>query len=450
MTRGALVAVHALYCMFAVGCTEPDPRYCASNADCGDAGKVCNSKHFCEDGAGDGGSDAGGCASAAECADPRAPVCRGGACVPCKDASDDGACAQHGALVCGAGGACVQCRDAQQCAGKTPVCTSSGVCTRCGAQGDCRSLVCNDDGSCADPAAIVYVDRDGCMQQAATGDRQHPYCQIGDAVGKGKPIRVLGSAGAYANVDLAQSATLIGPGLDESPPARVAGGAFPGINVTGNGVTVLVDGFDVTASTVDGIVCSNAQLGPSLTVVRSSVHGVTGAGLSASKCTLAIDRSRFGPMNGGGGLALSGTVYKITNTLVVENGPNGPGVSFGAGSSGTFAHGTVAGNQAGMMAGGIDCGAAAKKIENSIVWGNGKALGTQLFGQCQLWYVDIDEMPMNGNNLLMGDPLLDTGWRLKDGSPCIDAAPTSTVDHDIDGTFRPQRMAFDLGAHEKK
>ncbi len=52
------------------------------------------------------------------------------------------------------------------------------------------------------------------------------------------------------------------------------------------------------------------------------------------------------------------------------------------------------------------------------------------------------------NPLELGDPLLDENYRLHSGSPAIDAGIEAGVSTDIDGEFRPQGFAPDIGADE--
>jgi hypothetical protein len=134
-----------------------------------------------------------------------------------------------------------------------------------------------------------------------------------------------------------------------------------------------------------------------------------------------------------------------------------------------FSHNTVARNGwsggSGIVGGIVSVSSTTIPIANSIIYGNSKTQqgGSQLSGNLQLTYVDIDDtvLPSGlGNRNLPVDyvstnssPFDVPNFRLAGRTTnnlacCVDQIPSSIVDHDFDGTKRPINVKFDIGAHE--
>jgi hypothetical protein len=394
------------------------------------------------------------CTQSGQCGNLSQPVCGAdGSCRACRDSGDDAACAAHGLGRCGASGACVACRAATQAVDCTspiaPVCGSDGSCRGCRAHGECDSLVCSGDGSCAVKANVVYVNNGVVCSAMPAGTQGDPYCDIQAAVaGRGTRtlVRVLGSATPYGPVSLTDtSISLIGPGAN--PAAIINGLTQHGIAIQGTG-TVLIDGFEITASAGahDGIRCATTGT-MQLEVLRSYIHENNRFGINVGGCDLAIDRTMV-TSNGGGGISVSNSGFDIENCIVAKNGTIG--VSFGpplkAGS--IFNFNTVVQNGTPGTVGGVLCGVSLS-IENSIVWGNSKGGNSQLSGSCNLSVVDIDEA--GGTFNVQPDFTADfhlNGRTANNLACCIDQIASSPVDHDFDGTHRPINVKWDVGAHE--
>jgi hypothetical protein len=142
----------------------------------------------------------------------------------------------------------------------------------------------------------------------------------------------------------------------------------------------------------------------------------------------------------------------VTNTVVSASGDTGVRI---VDSDGTFQFNTVLGNRSRLGSpGGIDCGAAPVRIEDTIVFGNEVgAAGSQLSGACALTRVVIGAAdPATYPGAIRLDPQLDA-YRLRatpaNRSCCIDKAPNrASVWWDIDGNPRPRGPLSDIGASE--
>lgn len=403
---------------------------------------------------GDGGSDLAtpdlaGCVGSADCPDDR-PICDGRICRACAGSGDDGACAGRSPATprCfAASGSCAACATAgvesSDCATATPVCGSGGVCRGCTLHAECSAQLCNLDGSCAVAGTVAYADNAGgsCSgTHAAT--LADPACDVTAALAVKPIVRVIGSAVAYPHVSIASGNVQI-IGADGKPAATIGGDVSnPAVSIGGAMTTALLDDLEFIGSGPNqpGVSCINASLGPTLTLRRSSLHGINGVAVSATNCTVVLDRDQIGPGNAGGGVSLSGAPYTVTNCFVVGNGSGGTGVLLGSGATAKgpgFMHNTVVSN----AAGGILC-SGATTIAGSIVESNA-LMDTS--GACTL----------SGSTSLVPDFVSATDYHLAGRTAanlacCIDQLTTSPVDHDFDGRARPQPTngKWDVGAHE--
>jgi parallel beta-helix repeat protein len=92
--------------------------------------------------------------------------------------------------------------------------------------------------------------------------------------------------------------------------------------------------------------------------------------------------------------------------------------------------------------------APAPAFYNNIVWGNTDDI-TDMDGDLVVNYTDVEEPWIGtGTGNKSSDPLL-AGYVLGEGSPCIDTGTSNGApSNDIDGTSRPQRNGYDIGAYE--
>jgi hypothetical protein len=438
------VPVAGVYCDGGPRWTCSDPAF----PRCDVASQRCVAAGGGGDGGDDLGADLGGCHGAADCPSER-PLCAGGSCRACAGSDDDAACAARAPATprCFvASGRCAACAvaggESADCAVAAPVCGGDGACRACAAHAECSSHLCRLDGTCAAPAAVAYADnRGGACSGSHAGTLADPACDVSAALAVHPTVRVLGSSAAYPPLAIAAGdVELVGP--DTSPGARLTGDlSNPALSVGGATTRVLVDHLEISGggAGTDGIYCSNGSPGPTLIVRRSFIHRVGGAGITANRCTLAVDRSQIGPLATGGAIVLTSSPYTVTNSFIAGNGSAGsfavvinPGsTAVGAG----LAHDTIAGN----VGGGIQCNLATT-IASSIVNGNG-TMDTS--GSCTL----VGSTTMAPDFAGSGDWHL-AGRTAANLACCIDRVPSSPVDHDFDGRARPQGAAWDVGAHE--
>jgi hypothetical protein len=147
--------------------------------------------------------------------------------------------------------------------------------------------------------------------------------------------------------------------------------------------------------------------------------------------------------NAGGGVALSGSEFNLTNNFIVLNG--GVSSAYGGvqvlqpGAMATLSFNTIADNTAsGTTASGVRCIDAAV-VSSSIVHGNDN---DDLSPACA---------PSHCHLTADGDPGFVGGgdYHLAPGATCIDGAdPAATLSHDVDGQPRPQGVGPDIGADE--
>lgn len=467
MTR--LTGLPLLWGCALLACEVSNPAYCESSAACPADRPVCAPSHRCVavDDAAVSVDLAPACQTSREC-DQAQPLCDPGdrACRTCQDPGDDALCAERDAAHprCGANGRCVACRaetEAEDCGGTRPLCGPDGECRTCAVHAECPALVCLPDGSCASESEVVYVDNQECSR-ASDGSRADPYCQVAYALshlGDHDLVRVMGSTMPYDGIDIPSGSDIriVGPGLQAPPSARIVGSGAAGLLVSGAGSFVTLDGFEVTGDMgFDGIRCDKTGVSAlSLTVRRSRIHHSGGFGLWSSACELTLDQVEVGPANMGGGLSLLGTEYHMTNCFIVAN--PGSAVLLGSLSHGEFRHITVAGNVTLGNTPIVECSSGPHLLENSLFWDNQPGPQASLFaGACQLAYVDATALPQgsDGSNRSVAPHFVDSmagDFHLDattDNSCCIDQIPTSPVDHDVDGRARPQRSAWDIGAHE--
>ena len=427
------------------------------------------------------------CSDSTSCTSESKPICDArSTCVGC---SDDLQCKGKNAATgrCNTvSGSCVACladpnsQQSSDCSAATPICDGvSNMCRACKANSDCTSLVCNLDGTCADSSTIAYVDNaNGACSGSHSGAQADPICDLSMGIAVGKAIvRVAGSSVAYSKLTISSgTVTIIGPGQKGvSSPAKITGDlSNPAVTISGASTVITFDGIEVTGggAAQDGIYCSQASVGPTLTVRRSYVHDVSGVGVDVGKCRVTLEQNQIGPGCVGGAISLGGAQYSIVNNFIVGNNTTSAAVAFGSGSASLtgqpgFRYNTVAGNGAVSTTGGLSCTAGLPSvIEASIVTGNSKtglgSLATQFVGNCTFTYVNTDDATLpagTGNTSAIPDVVNATpttpdfhltGRTTNNNACCIDKISTSVVLVDYDGRVRPQPIAgsFDIGAHE--
>jgi|GEM_PF-2939976 len=488
LSARAFGAVLGLACLVSLAsCLSFDTVRCNVDNDCGYNGARCLDHVCVVDGdAGvqlDAGSDAGsGCATSADCTDMTKPICGAGmTCRACDITAatsgvgtvGDGECASKGGQVaphCQATGPlvgqCTGCRlGMNDCAVDQPVCGMDNVCRGCTSHDECpQSLVCNDDGKCADKTTVAYVDK-GCSSSAVhDGGKATPYCEIADALVAARPlIHVAGNALAYNSITLPTVGTTRLVASQTSPKAIISSGVMsnPVVNITLAGAgnpDITIDGFEITgtASMVNGISCLSATTNVKLTVKRSYIHDVSGVGVSTSKCDVTLDRNKV-VHNGTGGITLDNGKFLITNNFFVANATGGPAVNLGtlteAVPGHSFVHNTVADNArlGGGVPGGVVCPVGmAYTLVASLLTNNTNSNSVN----CTVAASSF--VSTNGSDVVYADPAPAPAYdySLKTGNAanelcCVDkVAKVDSLAVDYFGAARPKGMSSDIGAHE--
>ena len=188
-------------------CTRPNQAVCCATAeDCFAIGvddlRPCEQGLACVDHMCEPSSCAqNGCpASAAVC------NLTSGTCGPCSTSDQ---CTNVAPLdLCDpASGSCVECVSNSDCAGSKPTCKDH-ACQGCVLDGQCSSLACLTDGSCAESAAVLYVGPNGTDTGACS--RASPCRSVAFALGTATSTinQIVLLPGAYAeNVHVTSSTT---------------------------------------------------------------------------------------------------------------------------------------------------------------------------------------------------------------------------------------------------
>jgi len=291
-----------------------------------------------------------------------------------------------------------------------------------------------------------------------------------------------------------------GLAISGSPPA----GTTETLTVTGNTIlknsaTGAIGGLSVTgctpAATVSGntIECNSADRGGGLwigagspAIEQNSITGNSarvGAGVYCSQASASVNRNTVrnntATEAGGGMYFYWDTATRASRNTIVGNsaGIDGAGVYLYYAASPTLESNVIAGNSGGSgvcvayySAGALtnntiaynSGGGVLRKadgsttgipvVTNCILWGNG---GYDLSGPATVTYSDVETGSPSGSGNIHSDPLfVDASggdYRLRAGSPCIDAGSNSAPglgDVDFSGNPRVLGAAPDMGAHE--
>jgi hypothetical protein len=354
---------------------------------------------------------------------------------------------------------------------KKPVC-DTGVCRPCAQHAECASLLCLPSGTCA--PSVIFVDNHNC-QGGDGSSPQKALCEVQAALaladkspGMHFYARVAASSTSYAACGLAagQIELYADPPYKmggAGPWATIAGANQPSVTLSGTQSQLTLDGFEITGSTMDAIICTTGMTGPKLTVSRSWLHDVSGAGLNGTKCIVTVERDVIGPGNARGGIALTDGGYTIENSFVVENAGFKPGIAISGAAAGTLRFVSIGGNGGVALAGGLACNAPVT-LQHSILWGNSSdGLGSPVSGTCTFDDDDLQSGILLGNsNQSLAPDFVDAGaghvdYHLKmtaaSTACCVDKLPKAMMPNpddpvDLDGTSRPLGAGYDRGAHE--
>jgi hypothetical protein len=471
-----------LVALIITSCTRPNPRSCADG--------ICDDPTFpfCDvDGALEGIPLT---CIAVSCTPGEVAACRGQEAIRCNATGNDYELVEC-ALGCDEGfGGCVGCATNQQCTNPNPVC-DGGSCRACVIDDECDSLVCDADvGTCVPEARIVYAGPEGSnVTEICTKEEPCSLARAGSiAVGSANPVVLRLLPGTYRD-------TLVANRQMTSPLLVVARGAT--IEIVGGDAIVIRGGAsldirDLTVVKVNtngatAISCGATGDPISRVLLRDSMLSTPGSSsLSIGRCSATVTttqvRTSLSPVTlntdgqfVGDRLQLSAIgnadpVFNLFGTNVSVRVTNSifrsTGVSFATsdatppGSQLFFAYNTFVFTKPQSDGSEVNCfGSNAPRtarFENNIIFSTTTA-EPFLGNRCDM--VNNIIAPFAGSlpgNILANPRLVDAAggdFKLQANSPAIDAAAPSQVqldvDHDFEGTPRPQGPKSDIGAFER-
>jgi hypothetical protein len=322
----------------------------------------------------------------------------------------------------------------------------ANACRGCRADIECPSSnVCLGDGTCADPARVVYASPAGTGATCTTA----APCTLDAAIARvGTQDIVKLAAGTYerpAMVTISKNTIMTGEGA-----IMHGAGGTPIVMFDATGVSLTVMHLDFELAGDFAVECSGA--GGALKLDRVKLVGGE-AGAYVNACSFALDRSTIDG-NTFYGLYLIGSAVSITNSFVTNNGASSlGGFVFAAGTTGLVEHVTVSGSAATTGPHAMRCtDAGAPTIRSSIIYGNGTP---SIDPNCTVGYSVVDPDYTGGANNVSMDPMYVApathDYHIQTGSPAAGHAdPASMQPHDVDGDPRPQPAGSvaDSGADE--
>ncbi len=352
---------------------------------------------------------------------------------------------------------CVQCTTAEPaaCTGAMPICLSN-ACQKCTTHGQCPSVACLPDGSCAAEPTVAYLDPAGTDN--AICSKAMPCTKLTKALATSRPyVKFNGTTNDHVSI-LNQNVTLLA-----EPGARlVADGDSLPLDVTGSSQVAIYDLEISGGSPVFGSPGLNVSGGTTATVlvVRGKLTGNGGAGVLVRSGSLTISQSTITGNTGPGVQIIGSVTFDITNSVITNNGTSTNGGVRLGGIAGAGTHRVDFNTISSNVGPGIYCESIAAPLTfaNDIVFGNSVTGGqTQIFGSanCAASYSDVGPDAAIGVGNINAVPnfvnAVQGNYHLAAGSPCKDAAdPSANLAVDFDGDARPQGAARDIGADEIK
>jgi hypothetical protein len=361
-------------------------------------------------------------------------------------------------------------------------CASSGQvckayqCVACQQNSDCGSQICDaygdlgGAGRCVTPSQTYFVDNNDANQEfclSADGSAKHPFCSIGEVLGKlatstsSGPayIRVLASPNAYglpALASLKNPLVLTGPGSSKAgQAASIIADTDDGLLQISGTSKVVIDGFVISALGL------SSTSGTTLTMRRSLLRDLVSPAMFTS-ATVTLDRMQIS--SNYAGLSFDGGTLQLTNSVITGNAiPDGQSLITLAGGSGTMQFTTLYKNMlATATAQVVSCkNSSTVSIKNSIVASNG--VTGQIAAACSVVSGSlVVGTSDNTSGQIKQDPVFvdpsGLDLRLKPFDPintqyvidkAVGVSPgDKNTDHDYYGTPRPQGAGHDIGAVE--
>lgn len=378
---------------------------------------------------------------------------------------------------------CVQCTAADHdvCTGATPACGTDDKCRACAAHAECSSNACLPDGSCGTDTTVAYVDPAGtgttCTQLA-------PCKAVADALKTGRAfVKFQGVTNEQVSLNNTNVTFLADPGaaltdttngillkIDGTSQVAIydltirdaSGMNNPGISLQpGNTANVSLIRATVSGNIGGGI----SATGGTLTISQSTVSGNPGGGISATGGTLTISQSTISGNVPGGGISVSNSAFIIVGNVLFSNGHNdsfvgGLSINTKTNAMNRLEFNTIVANNAEDGTGsGIHCLAGTFTAKDNIIADNTNlTTTTQIDGGCTHTYTLFRPgMAPMGTGNIGGDPLFvneakgdlhlqATSQARGKADPAADL--TGLAAHDIDGDTRI--APADLGAYQVK
>jgi hypothetical protein len=390
-------------------------------------------------------------------------------------------------------------------------CDGNGTTDFCDVANGQLDLNANGVPDTCEPTIIVYVSDDACPGPG-DGSQASPFCRIQDALdaaptGIEAVVEVRVAAGLYAgpsNRDLrfggkSIALSCVDTGscvIDAQGEARVLvfdggetrGASVRGFELTGGAATkggaILCTSSSpvIHECTIAGNIATTLSGGgihseggsPLIThcVIADNVAMLHGGGLFCAGGAVQLHRchiaSNLAGASGGGVIALAGA-HTIRNTVIRGNTASGlgGGVYVRSGAALTASGLTIVANSA-AQGGGILAETSALMMQNSILWSNTAADGSQCAvgpasevtitfsdsqgGPADVPVADGSVLDWAAGNLNIDPGFEPDGYHLGGDSPCIDAGDPDfspgLLEVDIDGADRVQDGRVDIGAHE--
>jgi hypothetical protein len=346
-------------------------------------------------------------------------------------------------------GTCVECVTSPDCTVPERAICDANVCRGCISDAECPSSnVCLGDGTCADPARVLFASTAG----GATGCTAATPCTLDAAyamVSATQDIIKL-AAGTYArDVSLTVTKDVIVTG-EGATFQDTSAQTFMMFDVMGVSMSVLNVDFEL-ANTAAGTNAYAAECTMSGALHFDRVRLANGAaGAYVNACAFTLDRSTVDG-NSFYGFYLVGAQITITNSFITNNGATSQGgMVLSTGTTGTIEHVTMSGNTSMMSAHAITCTDPGLVIRSSIIYGNGTP---SIDPACVVGHSVVDPDYTGGANNLSVDPLFVAAgnYHIQAGSPAVGLAdPASLESVDVDGDPRPQPIGSmaDSGADE--
>lgn len=391
--------------------------------------------------------------------------CELGVCVDNVCSSAEGMC--DGDEDCGDGvdfcveGRCAACRESASCAIDSPVCdVTRHECRGCEKDSECASLACDlFAGTCIDKLAILYAgplatSSAPCsrtapcsFEEAATKiDAQHSHIVLlpgnhGGAFFQGKRAIVIGTEGAVL--------TRAGLSIREGSVVTLRSIKVREAGLDSLGAGFFIASFESELTIEDSELASFAGLisaSPRLTILRSKITD----GFIHAEHSIIIERTMIGPASP---TRLSGTQGGSSFAVIANSVFLAPAGRTTLDLYSTFGTGSAFVSNNTFIGGQIHCTGdfSPKKFDSNIFY-NIELIDPP--GPCSYEYnLSLPELPLNGASNITSDPMFidasTNDFRLKPGSPAVDAGNTGAVESlDFLGTPRPQGARVDIGALE--